>query len=206
MEPGQDTGSAPIYIPEDDPDAEALRRAHIRAENDMRAIGALTLAAVALQAFVMLGSFEPWSVHNVMAVMVLTVAGLSGVLLRKLEPAGRWLFTMMTVMGLPGVVFGAPAMIDLIMGPDVWFKLALPFPYLAVAVWGIKAIVPPLLVVVLWSRRWRKVTSKNYRDVVIPATPHIEDHRNSPQMLAAVALPLISFLAYGLTMEIMVSR
>lgn len=184
--------SAPILLPDEHPSAEAIRREHILAEADVKTIGHLVLIGVVLEIFALLRSPGMSSV-NVVLLGVIAATGMGGMLLRALEPLGRWIYTAGAMMGLVTVALEWPTIAELVMQDGA--RLVPPSDYLTVVMLGGRAVIPPVLVAILWSRKRRAVTSAHYRSAVIPASPHVEARSNSLLLLGALGVALLCVVA-----------
>lgn len=152
----------------------AIRRAHIDVESDARTIGLLSFmggVSGSLFAAMILSSSQ---LVGILALLACAVALLAGVWLRRLDKKGVHAFLAMA--GLLALAILITRIQDGMRWQDV-----------------LKGLIVPTLVVVAAMRklagsRVQTVFSAHYRDVVIPATPHV---RPKTPIVAAAILVLV---------------
>lgn len=179
-----DPVSAPIDIPEESPSPEQIRRAHIRAESSIKAIGLLLLLSVAVSAlglFRSLGQVAqgPAGVPAILtSVGWLIGTGISGMWLHALDPRGRRLFTVLCLVYIATLAFQAPGMLDELSNAaaamtttQASFQRAY---YMLLAMGLSPLLVRAAIMYILWNRKGRMVMSRHYRQAIIPATPQIQ--------------------------------
>lgn len=163
--PPKHDGAAPTS---GDASLEAIRREHINAETNVKTIGFLLyLGAGAL----VLGALSFAKLEPVGALVNLLlggVFGLAGYWLRRLDRRGRLVYTAVAALVIAGgLFFGA--------GPDGANTLGALF-------W------PILLLAVLWVQKASTVMTPHYRDVVIPATPHVKRKTSAATIVLIIIL------------------
>lgn len=155
--------SSPIEIPDESPTPAAIRAAHFRTETSVKAIGTLLWVYVVLGCLAMLRLAPPMDAPGLLQILLgvslLTANVISGALLRKLDPRGRWIYTLLFLVHL--VPLGIHA-----IAPAGALAVVL-IPYVA------HGVVHGVLLCILWSRKGRTVMGRHYRRTIIPATPHI---------------------------------
>jgi hypothetical protein len=162
-----------------DTELEAIRRAHLSSETNIKTIGALALLGAVLQ---LLGAIEMMSVSAPRAFGGLIgcfLGGACGLGLRTLHSWGRTLYTVLLAIGV--VLTG----INLAMVPLV---------AAAVPVLIIFALVSALFLWVLWNAKARVVFSDHYREVVVRGTPHIK-YKTSKIAIGVLVVLLLVFVA-----------
>lgn len=195
MEIITDFASVPIEIPEESSMAEAIRRSHIRAEGDVKTAGTIILIFAVLGAFNYLRSAEPMSATPVDLCM-LVAFGISGVLLRGLHASGRWMYSILIVIDLVMFVLAFPQLLNQIAQGDT--LSGPPSPQMQNIIHWMpkffmvsKSALVSFFLFILWRRNARIVTSKQYRNAVIPATPYMESSRSTWIIVVTFGLPVL---------------
>jgi hypothetical protein len=146
---------------------EAIRREHITAEANIKGLAILLYIAAAGVGLSGLGLFMKGDFWGLIDVIRAVMMVMSGVWFRRLDPHGRVLYTILVAIGIAFTLFehaSQPA--GVLLG-----RLFFPLLFLA-AVWGAKAKV---------------VLTPHYRDVVIPATPHVKN-KTSPVLIGVLVI------------------
>lgn len=149
---------------------EATRREHLNAETNVKSIGFLLY----LGAFFCLVTGLPQVTSDPVGGMVLVAEGaalgFAGYRLRRLDPTGRALYSVIAALQIVLTL----AMNDIepyLLGRLFW---------------------PMLMVALLWGRKASVAMTPHYREVVVPATPHIK-YKTSP-LVIVLGLLLIGLL------------
>ncbi len=165
-----------------DPALEAIRREHINAETNVKTIGFLLyLGTFSL----IVGAVRILELHPVDALVSIGLGvamGWGGYWLRRLETRGRMAYTIITAIGMVRALFDS----------------ALAAAGAAIIAWSF--IWPLILLAILWGKKASTVMSPHYRDVVIPATPHVK-RQTSTAMIVLIILLLgvvVFFVALGM--------
>jgi hypothetical protein len=150
---------------------EATRREHINAETNVKTIGFLLY----LGAFSCLVNGLPRLTSDLVGGMVLVVVGAAmgwgGYWLRRLDPRGRTIYTVLAAILVVGTLARNTDNLAYQLGRMFW---------------------PLLLIALLWGRKAGVVLTPHYREVVVPATPHVK-YKTSPWVIA-LGLVLIGVL------------
>ncbi len=163
---------------------EAIRKEHIRREANVKAIGSLQLfyagaGLVALSLF----AHPLYSVPELILTLVLApvsiLFGLAGYWTRSLLHRGRVLTSVMMSLSI-AFYFFKEVLAALVQWP-VGGGFVSSF------------VIPVAILFVLWDQRASTVFSDHYRDVVIPATPHIKPS-SRVAIVVAVLLVLLTAL------------
>jgi hypothetical protein len=182
-------------------DLETIRRAHIRAETNIRALGTF----VALSGVLALVGGVMWlavveefladsavdglahqRIATVVSVLVAPAYILAGLWLRRWSVRGRSLFT-----GL----YGANILWQL--GDNIWLMRSLDLDGGFVVGSVVMTLgLGALFMSVVWSRRGRMVFTEHYQRVVVPATPHVI--YRGRVVWYALAIALVLLMALGL--------
>jgi hypothetical protein len=159
-----------------DPELEAIRRKHINTETNVKTLGIpLCLGAVML----ILGVVERAGADPIAALVSCALGGalvLGGYWLWRLDPRGRMVYTVLVALGFGTAMFRCAG--DLT-------------PYQEGYEFG-RTLWPIAMLAILWVEKASTVMTPHYRDVVIPATPHVK--RKMPPVLALL-LGLIAIVA-----------
>jgi hypothetical protein len=141
---------------------EATRREFLNAETNVRTVGFL----VYIGAFACLANGLASIMSGVLSGNILIAAGAglgwAGYRLRRLDPRGRTLYTVIAAL--------------LIVGTLATNADNLAASHLGRVFWVV------LMVALLWGRKAGVVMTAHYREVVVPATPHIE-YKTSPLLI-----------------------
>lgn len=141
-----------------DPALVSTRREHLGAEGAVKGAGNILLIVTA---FGILGLVRGSEGVDFLYVGDLVVAGVSGALMRNLEAAGRWLYTLLGAA--PRVVFTAMA----------FFTVSGDAPTSGRWLLLLGLLWPAVMLSILWSRKGRMVTSDHYSHVVA-MTPQLK--------------------------------
>ncbi len=153
-------------LPEDEDDAKRIRQSHLRRESDIKALGLLTLIGgivafgglaftfVQLDKIVReIGAGQAALLGVLLTGAVVSVAYVyAGIGLRKLQPAARIVYTILSALTLVNQIRAMMA-----------------------GGWGqvLGVLLTVIFLVVLWSGPAAMVFSRRYRFEIIPATPRI---------------------------------
>lgn len=181
-----DPASGPIEIPDESPTPATIRRTHARTEVSIKALGVLCLIGAIWGAVRLLGSIaaldaSPAATQSLLSGAAwLVAAAWCAAWLWALDPRGRRLYTLLFVIDVAVFAhqafqahallttlretFATTATSQVAFHHDVHSQLAAGIALL---------LVRFAFLYVLWSRKGRIVTSRHYRDVIIPATPYI---------------------------------
>lgn len=157
---------------------EAIRRAHLSSETNIKSIGSLAILGAVLQLLAAIGLMANAPVEGAIRLAAVVALGISGYLLRDLKPAGRMIYTVMLALGLLSTLVTAATASAAQMAP--------------VAV--VSLIVGGLFLWVLWNAKAKVVFSEHYREVVIRATPYVK-YKTSKVAIAVLIVLLIVFVA-----------
>lgn len=150
---------------------ESIRRAHLGAEGNIKAIGSFLLVIGILGCIGFLRSLTEVSRNPLILVdLLFLVANFSAALwLRNLDPDGRALYTIHVLAALVVTVLTMSPVLQ----PDAAAAALATNPVvLAIAV-AFKVVLPGVFLLILWGRKARTVMSPYYRDKILPATPGI---------------------------------
>jgi hypothetical protein len=198
VEYNDDRISAPIEIPEDIPTPEAIRRSHIGAEANIKAIGQLMLLGVVMGGFNLVRSLaaadaSPIGTASILFSLAwLAAAAMCGVWLHALEPKGRLLYTVLSIVQFVMVPFelrDAGALLD---GTRATLTAA-------VVMALVLLLVRLIFLYILWNRKGRMVMSLHYRHEIIPATPGIKYRSRTPFL---ILLGVVLVIAVVITLAI----
>jgi hypothetical protein len=149
---------------------EAHRRAHLNAETNIKTVGFLLY----LGAFACLARGLTSLTSDLVGGMILVATGsalgFAGYLLRRLDPRGRTLYTVIAAIQIV-VALATNADNPGSLGQLLWVVL---------------------MVALLWWGKASAVMTAHYREVVVPATPHIK-YKTSP-LLIVLGVLLIAAL------------
>jgi hypothetical protein len=169
--------SDPIEIPDESPTPAAIRAAHFRTETSVKTIGSLLWIYVGLGCLAMLGlalSMDGLGLLPILlGVSLLTASAIGGALLRKLDPRGRWIYTLLFLVHLALLGIAAKELILTLQSLSCTRCSYFPTDAQALSVVLIPYVVHGFFLYVLWSREGRTVMGRHYRHTIIPATPHI---------------------------------
>jgi hypothetical protein len=150
---------------------EAHRRGHLNAETNIKTIGFLLY----IGAFACITTGLPRLTIDLVDGMILVATGsglgFAGYLLRRLDPRGRTLYTVIAAIQIVVVLAT-----DTDNAPG----------YLGQLFWVV------LMVALLWWGKASVVMAPHYREVVVPATPHIK-YKTSP-LLVVLGVVLLGIL------------
>jgi hypothetical protein len=180
--------------------AEAIRRAHIGREATIRAIGALALLGGILVGFAGISALavlgqgavvpEEARARAMLGTGLLVLLGglyvVTGVLLRKVHPLGRVLFTVGFALGLASLVSNA--------GQDAEATGRLVG----------QQLLPALFTWILWSGRSRTIFSPRYRAEIVPQTPHVK--YRTPTWLWVVVGLLVLLVLVAIASAVLTAR
>jgi hypothetical protein len=147
---------------------EATRREHLNAETNVKTIGFLLYLGAAGCLLNGLPGLMLDVVGGVILVAMGVVLGGAGYWLRRLDPRGRTIYTGFAVLLIAWTLFTNIDNVAYHIGRMFW---------------------PALMVGLLWGRKAGVVMTPHYRDVVVPATPHVK-YKSS---LLVIVLGLILF-------------
>lgn len=168
--------SSPIEIPDESPTPAAIRAAHFRTETSVKTIGTLLWICAGL-GLAMLGlalSMDAPGLRPILLVVsLLTASVIGGALLRKLDPRGRWIYTILFLVHLVLLGIAAQELIWTVQGLSCTRYSYFPTDAQALFVVLIPYVVHAGFLYILWSRKGRTVMGRHYRRTIIPATPHI---------------------------------
>lgn len=166
---------------------EVTRRAHIKAETNLRVLGVAGIVfgilCIGLGVTVAFGVMPPnpnqYTNFDALLIGLLSLA--QGVLLRQFNPIGRILASVSAVIGIGAKAVTLQTGIN-VLGQCVWIGLYL---------WYL---------VLLWRVDSDVVFSKHYRAVVIPATPRVKPKHGCVTVVLLVLLLMLvvasSFMVY----------
>jgi len=179
------TGPAPV----DDERAahETVRRAHIKREASIRSIGTLFLLGCILAVLASFAAVVGMAVVGFTEILIYGVVsiiyGLTAYWLRNLDGKGRVVASILVGLGLVGnlswAVFTIPQAIE---EPPVFVGMLLPLLFLGAILYT------------LWSKPSNVIFSDHYRNVVVPATPHVK-YRSKVAIVILVILLVILLAA-----------
>src|SRR5690606_22344854 len=138
------------------PGLDRIRQEHINAETNIKGLGVLLFLGAAILGIQGIGFVIAVGVLGLINVALADVLGLAGYWLRRLDPRGRVVYSGVIALGVVFIV------IDALQGVE---SMAIVFGRL---VW------PLLFVAALWTSKASTVFTPHYREVVVPATPHIK--------------------------------
>lgn len=161
---------------------EATRRRLIGTETNVRSLGALVIFGSVISAASGLGALSSSPVDGVVTLVVAAVALYAGLALRKLDPVGRMLWT---IVALIGVIRVAWTIATLSSQPGA-SSLA---PALLVQIFVIA-----LFLALLWGRNGKDVFTEHYRRVVVPATPHVK-YKTSVVAIVVLVIVVLGLIA-----------
>ncbi|PRP95532.1 hypothetical protein ENSA5_38150 [Enhygromyxa salina] len=156
------------------PELERLRQEHINAETNVKTLGVLLYIGAASTLLSAVGTVAQDPAAALISLVVGVGLGLGGFWLRRLDRRGRAVYS--GVIGLSVVVL-------------VIANAGQPFTYLAGRMFW-----PLLFLGLLWGTKASTVMSPHYRDVVIPATPHVK-RKTSRAVIAIGVLLLLLIVA-----------
>lgn len=172
------THDGPVATATGDSALEAHRRAHINAETNLKTIGFLLYLSAVSSIFVSLRSLELDPIAALLSIVLGGAFGLAGYWLRCLDARGRLVYTGALVISIGrNMFFGELA------GQGV-----------GVAVAGLAW--PILLLGIMWVEKASTVLTPYYRDVVVPATPHVK--RTTSVVVIVLGVILLVVLAFGI--------
>jgi hypothetical protein len=152
---------------------EAIRRAHINAETNVKGLGVLIYIGAAAM---ILTALRIATVDAMIALLSLVfggVLGLSAYWLRRLDRRGRLVYTIVVALGFVSMLFE--------IGSETFAG------QLGRTLWSL------LFLAMVWSRKASTVMTPHYRDVVIPATPHVK-RKTSPVLIVLLVLLLLGLV------------
>ena len=158
---------------------EAIRRVHLSSETNIKSIGSLAILGAILQLVGAVTLMSTSPVGAVVQMMLCGVMGATGISLRKLLPWGRNVYSVMLALSLAAVVIAA---------------VGNPAGAGALPVLVIMGLVSALFMWVLWNAKAKVVFSEHYREVVLPATPHIK-YKTSMISIVVLIVLLAIFVA-----------
>lgn len=183
--------SAPIEIPDESPSPEAIRRAHIKAEANIKAIGQLLLLGVAVGAIQLVrslggaaGTGSIGAPDLALSLASLVATALSGAWLCASDSKGRLLFTLLSIVQLLMTPFELRAASEVDAGTGVSLTTMSAMTIL----WLLVRLV---MLYMLWNGKGRMVMSRHYREAIIPATPGVEYRSRLPLLIALGVVPVI---------------
>jgi hypothetical protein len=172
--PPKHDDSGPVERPTDGATAhyEAIRRAHINAETNIKTLGILLFigaGGLAITGFATLVSTDV--LYGMLSIILGGALGLSAYWLRRLDRRGRWIYSGLVALGVINVLMDAsPAQFSFQLGRLFW---------------------PILFLAVIWANKASTVMTPHYRDVVIPATPHVKRKTSVVLIVLLVVLVLV---------------
>lgn len=157
---------------------EAIRRAHLSAETNIKSIGSLAILGAVLQVLAAIEAMAHAPAEGIGRLVAVAAIGASGFMLRDLKPVGRIIYTVMLGIGLVSTV------VTVLLGPA---QAAVPVAIVTLVVGG-------LFLWVLWNGKAKVVFSEHYRQVVIPQTPYVK-YKTSKVAIAVLIVLLLVFFA-----------
>jgi hypothetical protein len=157
---------------------EAIRRAHINAETNVKTLGFLLYLGAASSIIGGLRSLEIDLVGALMSIGFGGAFGVAGYWLRRLDARGRNLYTAALVLSIGRVMLSGDLMhagMGVAVGTLAW---------------------PILLLAIVWMEKAGTVMTPHYRDVVIPATPHVK--RKTSVLVIVLGVILLGLLAVAI--------
>ena len=158
---------------------EAIRRAHLSSETNIKAIGSLAILGAVFQLLGSLALMTSAPVEAVVRIVAAVGVGASGLWLRDLKPLGRTIYSVMLALG----VLSTLATVALATSSHEAMPVA-----------GFTIVIGGLFLWVLWNAKANVVFSEHYRQVVIPATPYVK-YKTSKVAIAVLVLLLLGFVA-----------
>jgi hypothetical protein len=158
---------------------EAIRRAHLSSETNIKSIGSLAILGAVLQLLGSLALMTTAPVEAVIRIVVVVGVGASGLWLRDLKPLGRTVYSALLALGVLSTLVSVAV--------ATHAHEAMPVAAFTVVIGG-------LFLWVLWNSKARVVFSEHYRQVVIPATPYVK-YKTSKVAIAVLVLLLLGFVA-----------
>jgi hypothetical protein len=154
---------------------EAIRREHLNAEANIKGLGIVLYLGAAGLIMTGLPGLAADVLFGSLSILIGGVMALSAYWLRRFDRRGRMIFSIIVALGVLGMVLRGA-------GPE-------PAAYqLGRMLW------PMLFLLVLWAQKASTVMTPHYRDVVVPATPHIE-YKPSPVFLVFIGLVVLLIVA-----------
>ena len=158
---------------------EAIRRAHLSSETNIKSIGSLAILGAVLQLLGALGLMTTAPVEAVIRIVVVVGVGASGLWLRDLKPLGRTVYSVLLALGVLSTLVAVAV--------ATHAHEAMPVAVFTVVVGG-------LFLWILWNAKAGVVFSEHYRQVVIPATPYVK-YKTGKVAIAVLVLLLLGFVA-----------
>lgn len=153
---------------------EAIRREHINAETNVKGLGILLYLGAAGLIMTGLAGFATDARAGAVNVFLGGVLGLSAYWLRRLDRRGRLVYSFIVALGVAGTLLdGGPEPLSYRLGRMFW---------------------PLLFLAIIWGAKASTVMTPHYRDVVIPATPHVK-HKTSPLVIVLLVLLVLLIVA-----------
>lgn len=172
------THDGPVATATGDSALEAHRRAHINAETNVKTIGFLLYLGAVTSIIGGVRSLEIDPVVALMSIVLGGAFGLAGYWLRCLDARGRLVYTGALVISIGrNMFFGELA------GQGVGVAVA-------------SMAWPVLLLGIMWVDKASTVLTPHYRDVVVPATPHVK--RTTSVVVIVLGVILLVVLAFGI--------
>lgn len=165
-----------------DPALEALRREHINAETNVKTIGFLLYLGTLSSIVGGINSMALDPFGALVSIVLGGAMGFGGYWLQRLDRRGRTTYTVVTGLGfahtlLAGTLSTVPP--ALVAWTFIW---------------------PLILLAILWGQKASTVMTPHYRDVVIPATPHVK-RRTSP-LVIVMGLLVLGVIIAGAVMAL----
>jgi hypothetical protein len=159
---------------------EVIRREHLNAETNVKGLGFLLYLGAAGLIIGGLATVAGDALTGSLSFVVGAALILSGYWLRRLDRRGRLVYSIIATLGVVSMLLAGAG------SEALSYQLGRMF-------W------PLLFLAVIWSAKASTVMTPHYRDVVIPATPHIK-YKVSPVLLVLLVLLIavvIMVLAMG---------
>lgn len=161
-----------------DPALEAIRREHLNAEANVKTIGSLMYLGAVASMINGVTSMEVSPIDGLVTVVLGGAMGVGGYWLHRLDARGRMTYTVVTALGMARTLFFGQLMSA---GAGV---------VLAAFAW------PLLLLAIVWGQKASTVMTPHYRDVVIPATPHVK--RKTSVLVIVLGVLLLALVAFAM--------
>lgn len=159
---------------------EATRRRLIGTETNIRSLGSLVIFGSVISALSGLSGLTKATVESIVTIVIAAVALYAGLALRKLDPIGRILWTVVALLGLVRVAWSV-AMLSSLPGASSLVPALL-----------VQALIIALFLALLWGKNAKEIFTEYYRRVVVPATPYVK------YKTSVVAIVVLVILVLGL--------
>jgi hypothetical protein len=161
---------------------EAIRREHINAEANVKTVGSLLYLGAVASIVGGVTSMQADPINGWVTFILGGAMGMGGYWLHRLDARGRMAYTVVTLIGMGrGLFFGELSSV----GAEV---------VLAAFAW------PIVLLAIVWGQKASTVMTPHYRDVVIPATPHVK--RKASVLVIVLGVILLALLAFAVTVAV----